>query len=190
MIRKVFTPLGASNHVAHDRPEHDYYATEPAATKWLLKLEELNHHIWEPASGEGHMADVLQEAGHDVRRSDIVQRTADTEQLDFLRYNGNWPGDIVTNPPYKLAQEFIEKSMEVMAEGSTLALFLRVLFLEGQRRREMFKKYPPVRVWVSSARLKCAKNGDFDAIGSSATAYAWFVWEKGYKGDTIIKWFN
>lgn len=50
--------------------------------------------------------------------------------------------------------------------------------------------YPPIRVWVSSSRLKCAMNGDFDKYGSSAAAYAWFVWEKGYKGETTVKWFN
>ena len=33
-------------------------------------------------------------------------------------------------------------------------------------------------------------NGDFDSIGSSATAYAWYIWEKGYKGFPEIRWFN
>ncbi len=38
----------------------------------------------------------------------------------------------------------------------------------------------------------CAKNGDFASYDgrSSAMAYAWFVWEKGYKGETVVGWFN
>jgi len=39
----------------------------------------------------------------------------------------------------------------------------------------------------------CAKNGEFEkmiAAGGSAVAYAWFVWEKDYKGDTVVKWIN
>jgi len=64
--------------------------------------------------------------------------------------------------------------------------------LEGQRRRSLFAKYPPKEVWVSSSRLQCVKGGDFEAYKnrSSAAAYAWFVWEKGYSGDTVVKWFN
>lgn len=43
----------------------------------------------------------------------------------------------------------------------------------------------------SSSRLNCAKNGDFETYkNNSAIAYGWFIWEKGFKGDTIIKWFN
>lgn len=48
-------------------------------------------------------------------------------------------------------------------------------------------------MWVSSSRITCAKNGDFEymkANGGSAVAYAFYVWQKGYKGDTILKWFN
>lgn len=48
-------------------------------------------------------------------------------------------------------------------------------------------KNPPKIVYVSSSRLNCAKNGDFESYPSSAVAYAWFVWVKGFKGDPIIK---
>ena len=113
------------------------------------------------------------------------------EVADFLSIeNQEWHGDIVTNPPYKYAQEFVEKALRIIPEGRKVCMFLKLTFLEGQNRRNLFRNYPPRRVWVSSARLKCAMNGDFDSIGSSATAYAWFVWEKGYKGTTEIKWFN
>lgn len=69
-------------------------------------------------------------------------------------------------------------------------MFLKLQFLEGKQRKELFKKYPPKVVYVSSSRLICAKNGDFSEYKSSAVAYAWFVWEKGFKGDPIIKWIN
>ena len=63
-------------------------------------------------------------------------------------------------------------------------------FLEGKERGEFYKENPPKVIYVARGRLKCAKNGDFEAMGSSAQAYAWFIWEKGYKGDTIVKWIN
>lgn len=73
--------------------------------------------------------------------------------------------------------------------GWTYKVYL-LTFLEGKRRAEFFRCNPPIRVWVSSSRLKCAMNGDFDSVGSSATAYAWFIWERGFKGHPEIRWFN
>ena len=36
----VFKTLGASNHKNGERQREDYYATEPAATEWLCKIEQ------------------------------------------------------------------------------------------------------------------------------------------------------
>ena len=66
----------------------------------------------------------------------------------------------------------------------------KLQFLEGKSRKKFFLENPPKVVYVSSSRLNCAMNGDFDKYESSAIAYAWFVWEKGFKGDPIIKWIN
>ena len=58
----VFKTLGASNHAEHERAWGDYYATEPRATEWLLKLEQFDGPILEPACGEGHISEVLTRA--------------------------------------------------------------------------------------------------------------------------------
>ena len=186
----VFKTLGASNHTDNERQREDYYATEPSATEWLCKLEQFNGPILEPSCGEGHISEVLKARGYDVTSRDLVNRGYGDE-ADFLSIdNTEWMGDIVTNPPYKFAKEFVEKALQIIPNGNKVAMFLKLTFLEGKARRNLFRTAPPIRVWVSSSRLKCAMNGDFDAMGGSATAYAWFVWQKGYKGDTIIKWFN
>lgn len=88
------------------------------------------------------------------------------------------------------AKEFVEKALEISMDSTKIAMFLKLTFLEGKARKILFKKYPPKTVYVFSSRVKCAKNGDFASIGSSAVAYAWFIWEKGFKGEPIIKWFN
>lgn len=132
----------------------------------------------------------MKEAGYTVRTSELIKRTETTEQLDFLQCEDSWDGDIITNSPYKYAQQFVEKGMDVITDGNRIALFLKLQFLEGKKRKELFMKYPPKVVYVSSSRIKCAKNGDFDKYDSSAIAYGWFIWEKGYTGDTVIKWFN
>ena len=128
--------------------------------------------------------------GYDVVSRDLVDRGYG-EVKDFLFFkNEQWGGDIVTNPPYAAAQEFVEQALSMIQEGHKVAMFLKLTFLEGKQRAKLFKENPPIRIWVSSSRLKCAKNGDFDQFKSSATAYAWFIWEKGYKGYPEIRWFN
>lgn len=59
----VFKGISASNHADGDRVAQDYYATEPKATEWLLKLEHFDGPILEPACGEGHIAEVLTRGG-------------------------------------------------------------------------------------------------------------------------------
>ncbi len=102
------------------------------------------------------------------------------------------PGfDIVTNPPYSKAQEFVEHALEIIETGRKVAMFLKIQFLEGKARRKLFDSQPPKVIYVSTGRLKCAMNGDFERYAkSNAICYAWFIWEKGFTGDTIIRWMN
>lgn len=187
----MFKTLGASNHATHDRQAEDYYATEPKATEWLCKLESFKGPILEPSCGEGHMAKVLMAHGYEVVARDLVDRGFGTAGMDFLAIdNTALQGDIITNPPYKFALEFVRKALAIIPNGHKVAMFLKIQFLEGKARRKLFDSTPPKTVWVSSSRLKCAMNGDFDAVGSSASCYAWFVWEKGYQGNTVVRWFN
>ena len=192
--QSIFTTLGASNHVEHERAEYDYYATEPKPMELLLQEEQFSSVIWEPACGEGHLSKVLEKHGYEVINTDLVYRRFGAEQsVDFLKLNRStdyFEGDIITNPPYKYAKEFIEKALELIDDGHKVAMFLKLTFLEGKARKKLFTSAPPKRIYVSSSRLKCAKNGKFEETGSSAAAYAWFVWEKGYKGDPTIKWIN
>lgn len=189
----IYKTLGASNHTEEERETNDWYATDPVAAEWLLKLEELNQNIWEPACGSGELSKVFELAGHKVISSDLIDRGFGKAGIDFLNCNKTFDGDIITNPPYKFAQEFVEKGLEVVTEGNKVIMFLKLQFMEGKARKKLFEKYPPKTIWVSSSRITCAKNADFKKMkdaGGSAVAYAWYIWEKGFTGDTIVKWFN
>jgi hypothetical protein len=186
---KVFTTIGASNHVDSERDKNDYYATHPDTLNPLLDLTLLdNKDIWECANGGGHLSTKLEELGYNVKKSDLIDYGTGAEIMDFLQCEDKFNGDIVTNPPYKHAQQFVEKSMELIQEGNKVIMFLKLTFLEGQKRKELFKKYPPKNVLVFSKRQQCAIAGNFAGLGSSAIAYAWFVWEKGFTGEPTIKW--
>lgn len=139
----VFKTLGASNHTDSERQREDYYATEPKATEWLCKLERFDGRILEPSCGEGHMSRVLEAAGYEVVSRDLVDRGYG-EVADFLAIdNLEWDGNIVTNPPYKYAQEFVEKALSIIPKGKKVAMFLKLTFLEGKARRALFRSTPP-----------------------------------------------
>jgi hypothetical protein len=190
---------GFANNNKHERADNDYYATEPKATELLLQLEDFDN-VWEICCGGGHMADVLLKHNILGRVSDIHDygyrpifsdgKEIVPEIRDFLDYHWGWDGDIITNPPYKYANQFIENAMLNLKDGRKLALFLPIRYTEGKARKILFAKYPPKKIWVSSGRLKCAINGNFKDMKGSAVSYAWFVWEKGYKGESKIGWFN
>ena len=189
----VYKTMGASNHAEKNRDIDDYYATDPRAVELLLEKEKFSPQIWENAVGGGHIADVLKQHGYKVKCSDIIDRGyPDTKVIDFLYYTPNeeMDLDIITNPPYRFAKQFVERSLECISAGHKVAMFLKLQFLEGKERRKLFDVSPPRTVYVSSSRLYCAPNGVFGADQSSAVAYAWFVWEKGYKGKPEIDWIN
>lgn len=197
--KSIFTCNGASNHSTEEREQNDYYATEPKAVEILLEQEQFSPYVWECACGEGHISEVLKAHGYKVKSSDLYDRGYEgTEIIDFLTarkedIKHDVSRDIITNPPYKYAKEFVEKALEISMTGTKVAMFLKLTFLESKARKKLFEKYPPKVVYVSSSRLQCAKNGDFEKYGKgvgTAVAYAWYVWEKGYKGDPVIKWIN
>ena len=189
----VFKALSASNHTREVRESDDYYATDPIAAELLCEVEQFQNNIWECSVGEGHLAKVFTSKGYNVYATDLIDRGYGIGGVDFLDCNEPFDGDIITNPPYKYATAFVEKSMELLKDGAKLALFVKIQFLETKGRKSLFEKYPPKVIYVSSSRILCAKNGDFQKAkdnGGSAVAYIWCVWEKGYKGDTVVKWIN
>ncbi|MFC2494742.1 MAG: NAD(P)-dependent oxidoreductase [Candidatus Absconditicoccaceae bacterium] len=184
----IYRTLGASNHTQDDRAEQDFYATDPRAIDLLLEREEFSPSILEPSCGQGHLSRRLEENCYLVHSSDIVDRGYGVVQ-DFFSYD-EWYGDIITNPPYSLAQEFIEHSLKITKPGAKIAMLLKLQFLEGKKRKKFFKKHPPKIVYVHSERIMCAKNGDFAGLkksGGSAVAYAWYIWENGWQGEPVIR---
>jgi len=191
--RSVFGTMGASNHSDKERQCNDYYATDPKAIDLLLENENFDGTIWECACGQGHMAERLKQNGYSVNATDLVYRGYGAGDIDFLLCDYTLGDNIITNPPYKYVQAFCEKAYSLIENGKKVAMFMKLLHLEGKARKKMWLEMPLKTLYVSSSRILCAKNGNFQEMrdsGGSATAYAWYVWEKGYKGETIIKWIN
>ena len=204
--KSVWATLGANNHCDHDRANNDYYATDPLAMELLLDVEHFDGSIWENCCGEGHLSKVALKRGYDVVSTDLIDRGFGQGGVDFFECNKTLGDNIVTNPPYIYAQEWVEHSLELLHTGQKLALFLPIRFLESAKRRAMFDITPPKIVYVCSNRISCAINGEFyqkdndgtiilDKQGtpkkiSGAVCYAWFLWIKGEYDTTSIKWIN
>lgn len=187
--RSAIAGIAPSNHSAKKREDGDFYATDPKAVDMLCDLESFSKNVLEPACGQGHIAKALENHGYNVIACDLIDRGFGRAGVDFLTLDkSNIDADIVTNPPYVLAQEFVEKAMDVVSSGHKVAMFLKLTFLETAKRRELFKRYPPKTVYVASQRIACWPNGK--PTSQSMVCYAWFVWQKGFSGDTTLKWFN
>lgn len=178
----------------------DGYHTPPQAVDALLDAVDLKPRIWEPANGFNRISDVLSSKGYRVHRSDIYKWSNKTSQLcDFTNseemevpFKGK-NFDIVTNPPFVKAGAFVEAGMDYLLPGGRLCLLLRLQFLEGQKRKKLFTKYPPEELLVFSARLPRMHRFDFDLQAlrkkqegegkkfkepGSALAFGWFIWQK------------
>lgn len=182
-----------------ERETLDYYATDPyAITKAIPAFREigLSQNVWECACGKGHLSKELEKHGYSVKSTDIADRGYG-EVLDFLTADSPWNGDILTNPPFKYAADFIEHAMNIIKTGRMAAFFLKVQFLETVKRAELFKRCGLKYLIVNSERICCAKNGDFNtyfkqaengAYRGGTQLYCWFVFQKGYTGEPTIKW--
>lgn len=187
----------AGTSTTRERVNYDYYATPYQATEMLLDEVKFSGNFLEPCVGGGHIVDIIKRyyPNECVYGVDIVDRGyPNTLVADFLKHDflGQKFDNVVTNPPFSLAQEFLEKCMEVVNDGGKIAMFLKIQFLEGAKRREMFKKYPPKYIYVFVKRQAPWNNGSpVDEKGkpwSSTMCFAWFVWEKGFTGEPIVRW--
>ena len=195
----VMKNLGASSHGATEREKDDFYMTQPIAATCLAgELDKLGlplpKVIWECACGNGKLSAEFGRLGHTVISTDLVDRGYGISGVDFLKLDVP-PSTrltdfaIVTNPPFKHAEAFVRKGLELAPDGTIVAMFLRTLFLESVARKKLFEEHPPRYVMVASRRVNCWKPTVSEDC-SSAMSFSWFVWEKGYKGTTQLVWFD
>ena len=191
MTKKHLTGTSLSGtSTTRDRVENDYYATPPESTLKLLEVENFEVSILEPCCGEGHISEILKKEGYTVYSNDIVNRDYGETNKDFLKDDFEKVDNVVTNPPYKYAKEFIEKSLEIT--NKKVAMFCKIQLLEGVARYDMFQSSPLKTVYVFTKRQNPLRNGSpVDENGkkwASTMCFAWFVWEHGYEGKPTIEW--
>lgn len=180
----VLAPQPTLKRVA-DIDGPDFYPTPAWATLALIENETFSGPIWECACGDGAMSQVLSRTGNEVYSSDLYDRGFGEVGVDF-RSVDRVSENIVTNPPFNSAEDFVRSGLK-NARGK-LALLLRLAFLEGAgRQHSIFSKTPPTRVWVFSERITFYPK-NVERKGSGTTAYAWFVWDMNDIGKSELRW--
>jgi hypothetical protein len=170
-------------HTLADRG-HDLYETPTVAVGALLRVEQIPNRVWEPAAGRGAIVDVLRAHGHEVIATDLVDYgiPGQAHGRDFLLEHKAPEGIecIVTNPPYKLADQFVERALELCPK---VIMLLRLAFLESERRCGILDGAGLKRVLAFRKRLPMMHRDGWEGRKSnSGMAFAWFVWERGYTG--------
>lgn len=171
------------------RAAYDLYCTNPKMVDLLLSKETFSSNVWECCNGLSHISKRLIEYGYSVRKSDIEPLVANCAEIDFLKNKEIFDGDIITNPPYTNAEQFVYKALESVNEGAKVAMLFKLNFLASEKRYKLFVSYPPRTIYILSKRYNCCKDGDFAKYNfNGAVDYCWIVWVKGWKGHTLCQW--
>lgn len=142
----------------------------------------------------GHISEVLKEyyPNQEVVSTDLTYRNYGVGDIDFLTHNyGRNFDNIITNPPFSLAMEFVERGLEITSKN--VIMLLKIQFLESKSRKEFFKRNPPKYIYVFSDRQSTLKDGlELNPLNnrpwSTTLLLAWFVWEKDFHGEPTVRW--
>lgn len=178
----------------HDRADGDFYATQEKTVKSFLNVFDMKGSILEPACGMGHISKILEShyPNSEIVSTDLFDRGYGEAGIDFLTHDYNRTFDnVITNPPFKYAKEFVEKGLEL--SNDKVIMLLKVQFLESQSRKDFLVNSPLKYIYVFSDRQSTLKDGlERNPLTgkpwSTTLLLAWFVWEKDYTGEPIIRW--
>lgn len=201
MIIYSSTPLRA-------RAAHDHYPTPLALAQAVLRLptipwvadDTLPIHVFDPGAGSGVWGTAVRErwpsaliGGCDIRdipAPDAYNIWYPSTDFETVRMKAGGTDLIVGNPPYRFAEQFVRHGYDLLQPHGAMIYLLRLAFLEGQKRGQaLWQTHRPRAVYVCSARPSFITEGD-KAGKTDATAYAIFVWWKGYRGDCQLDWMD
>ena len=169
--------------VSNDRMPSDFYETPKFCVDDLLDRGEFQGSFWECACGTGNISDALTNRNKVVVSTDIKDYgySYQTNVMDFLEWECKTDCNIITNPPFEKSYEFTLHAINLTSKK--VAMFNKLSFLEGQKRRKIFDLNHLENILVYSKRLNLKKTN-----AAGMMAFAWFVFNKDYKGKPSLDW--
>ena len=171
----------------------DLHETPEIVTLALVNAERhyMPGHLWEPACGRGAIVRVLRDEGYLVAATDKIDRGFPSMvRADFLKITvppfRHTKRGIVTNPPYKIADAFVQNALRL---SDYTAMLLPLAYLEGIERRGWLPESPLARVHVFSYRVPMMHRDGYEGKKARNTrAFAWFVWDRAWNEEPVIRW--
>jgi hypothetical protein len=182
------TMMTGGKPVGRERSAADFYPTPPAASWPFVQAVDpairaiSGGRVWEPACGDGALAETLHAAGLEVTATDLHSYGYDGQfqTVDFLRTRRALAPVVVTNPPFNLATEFIEHALgRLRVEG--LGLLLKATFWHAGSRVGLWRRFPPRAIYPLAWRV------DFTGEGASTMDLTWFWWGPGATGHCEVR---
>ena len=157
------------------RRELDFYPTPANVTRALLDFLKLptSTTIWEPACGDGAMAEVIMDYGYGVQSSDLRNTGYGDGNIDFLHSYRNDIDAIITNPPFASSEYFI---IHALNQVPLVAMLLKSQYWHAKKRTALFNEHPPA--WI----LPLTWRPDFmggERGGAPTMEVLWTVWITG-----------
>lgn len=180
---------GNARSSGFERAEDDWYCESAASVDGLLAAEPIVGRVWDPACGGGNILRQCRMAGIEASGSDLVDRGAAMMLAvrDFLLPepwrlgSAGYLNNIITNPPFSLSQEFVERAL-TQCDGKVIVL-QRLAWLEGKARREFFLRTGMSHVWVHSSRISMPPGKSTVPAKGGSVAFAWYVWRRTPPGQ-------
>jgi len=179
-----------------DRDPHDWYVEPTECSLALFDLEQFDGTIWDPACGMGNIISSAKRSGLPAIGTDLVNRGVHcSKQMNFLENDADFEfSNIVSNPPFGLAEEFVKKSIEIVPQGGKVAMILPMVWLSGfSSKRDWLPGSPLSKYFSISPRPSMPPGAVIKAgvkAGNGTKDFAWFVWQKGYCGNATVGFMN
>lgn len=178
-----------------ERDPYDWYVEPQECSLALFDNEEFHGEIWDPACGLGRIVESARASGLSSWGSDIVVRSEFcSERIDFLASFDRDFTNIVTNPPFKHAEEFVRRSLEALPNRGKAAFLLPTVWMAGfSTKRGWLPTSPLLSVYSISPRPSMPPGRVIEAgvrPGNGTKDFAWFVWQKGYQGEARLRFMN
>ena len=169
--------------------DSDFFIEPKWVVDLLLDAEQFHGLVYDPACGIGTIVDACVGRGFTAYESDIACRDPRFTMADFLDFPGR-AENVICNPPYGLAKEFIEKALAITTYK--VAILVQSKFLYSQKRHSLFTECPPAKIYYLSTRPSMPPGELFLAgkvkRGGGKLDYCWIVWHRGHNGKSECEW--
>lgn len=190
--RSALATVDSSRRAAgRERAAADFYCEPRWAVEGLLDVQRFAGSVWDPACGRGTIPEAFKSRGHLTIASDLHERGYGPGGRDFLAWQpfGNEAppvvDNIVSNPPFAIAEPFLRQALRLARHK--VALLLRLSWAEGQGRRWIWDESPIAAIHPFAARVSMPPGDSHVAAKGGAVAFAWFIWSKDWQGPPIIR---